>query len=81
MDHHKVVEDAIQHIEDHLQQPLSLDSVANAFHMSKYYFHRLFAAMVGCSLGQYILSRRLNASLTLIQNTTLSLTDIAYQLN
>jgi AraC family transcriptional regulator len=32
-------------------------------------------------LNKYILFRRLNASLTLIQNKNLSLTDIAYQLN
>jgi AraC family transcriptional regulator len=37
--------------------------------------------MMGCSLNNYILSRRLNASLQFIQNDTLSLTDIAYRLN
>lgn len=81
MDHHKVVENALLHIENHLQQPLSLDSVANTFHMSKFYFHRLFSAMMGCSLSQYILTRRLATSLTLIQDKRLSLTDIAYRLN
>jgi len=81
MDHHKIVEDALAHIENNLQQPLSLDSVAKTFNMSKFYFHRLFSAMMNCSLSQYILTRRLNASLTLIQNKTLSLTAIAYQLS
>ncbi|PAD71375.1 helix-turn-helix transcriptional regulator [Paenibacillus campinasensis] len=80
MDHHKVVEQALVLIEDNLQQPLSLDSVADAFHMSKFYFHRLFSAMMGCSLSQYILKRRLNASLPLIHNKTMSLTNIAYEL-
>ncbi|MEC0239786.1 AraC family transcriptional regulator [Paenibacillus dokdonensis] len=80
MDHNKVIECALIHIEDHLQQSLTVESVANSFNMSKYYFHRLFSAMMGCSLNQYILSRRLNASLTFIQNKNSSLTDIAYQL-
>ncbi|MFC4598764.1 helix-turn-helix transcriptional regulator [Cohnella hongkongensis] len=80
MDHHTIVEDALAHIENHLQQSLSVDSVARAFNLSKFYFHRLFSATIGCSLSQYILTRRLNASLTFIQNTNLSLTDIAYQL-
>jgi AraC family transcriptional regulator len=48
MDHYEVVENALMHIENNLQQPLSLDSVANNFYMSKYYFHRLFSAMMGC---------------------------------
>lgn len=81
MDHYDVIEDALLYIENNIQQPLSLDSVANTFNMSKYYFHRLFSAMMGCSLNNYILSRRLNASLKLIQNDNLSLTDIAYELN
>lgn len=80
MDHNKVIERALIHIEDHLQQSLTVESVANTFNMSKYYFHRLFSAMMGCSLNQYILSRRLNASLTFIQNKNRSLTDIAYQM-
>ncbi|PAQ15717.1 AraC family transcriptional regulator [Bacillaceae bacterium SAOS 7] len=81
MDYYDVIEDALIYIEDNLQQPLSLEAVADTFHMSKYYFHRLFSAMMGCSLNNYILSRRLNASLKLIPNESLSLTDIAHQLN
>ncbi|MEH7379027.1 AraC family transcriptional regulator [Bacillus sp. JJ1533] len=81
MDYYEVIEDALIYIEKNIQQPLSLSSVAKASKTSKYYFHRLFSAMMGCSLNNYILSRRLNASLPLIQNNNLSLTDIAYQLN
>jgi len=81
MEHHEVIEHALVHIEDHLDQSLSLDSVASTFNMSKYYFHRLFSAVMGCSLNSYILSRRLNAALLLIEAQQLSLTDIAYQLN
>lgn len=81
MDHHQVVENTLLYVEDHLHQPLSLDDIADAFHMSKYYFHRLFSAIMGCSLSHYVLTRRLNASLSLIQNKELSLTDIAYQLS
>lgn len=81
MEHYEVIENALIYIENNIQQPLTVGSVANRFNMSKYYFHRLFSAMMGCSLNQYILSRRLNASLTFIQNDHLSLTEIAYQLN
>ncbi|MFD1738664.1 helix-turn-helix transcriptional regulator [Bacillus salitolerans] len=81
MEHHEVIENALIYIENNIQHPLSLESVANSFNMSKYYFHRLFSAMMGCSLNHYIRSRRLNASLTLISNDNISLTEIAYQLN
>jgi AraC family transcriptional regulator len=81
MEHYEVIEGSLLYIEDNLQQPLSLESVSSSVNMSKYYFHRLFSAIMGCSLNQYILSRRLNASVQYIQNENLSLTDIAHQLN
>ncbi len=81
MDHYEVIEDALIYIENHIHEPLSLDSVSNHFNMSKYYFHRLFSALMGCTLNHYILSRRLNASLKFIQDDHVSLTEIAYMLN
>lgn len=81
MEHYEVIEKALIYIENNIEESLSLDSVASKFNLSKFYFHRLFSAMMGCSLNQYLLSRRLNASVKLIQNENLSLTDIAYQLN
>lgn len=81
MDHYKVIEKALFYIENNLDQPLSLDSVSSSFHMSKFYFHRLFSAMMGCSLNEYITARRLNASAERIQTTERSLTEIAYELN
>jgi len=81
MNHYEIIEDALMHIEENLEQPLSLDSVAASANLSKYYFHRLFSAMIGCSLNDYLLARRLNASLDFIQNQKDSLTEIAYRLN
>lgn len=81
MDHYEIIERALVHIEDHVDQPLTLESVADTFHVSKYYFHRLFSAIMGCSLNHYIRSRRLNASLPLVQSDRFSLTDIAYRLS
>ncbi|MDM5227254.1 AraC family transcriptional regulator [Cytobacillus sp. NJ13] len=81
MEHYEVIEKSLLYIENNLQQPLTLESVSNSFNISKYYFHRLFSAIMGCSLNQYTLSRRLNASVQYIQNENLSLTEIAYQLN
>src|SRR6476646_7660526 len=81
MNHYEVIEDTLIYIENHIHEPLSLDSVANTFNMSKYYFHRLFSALMGCTLNHYILSRRLNASLKFIQDDHYSLTDIAYKFN
>ena len=81
MEHYELIENALVYIEDHIEKSLSLESVSNHFNISKYYFHRLFSAMTGYSFNNYLLSRRLNKSVALIQNKNLSLTDIAYLLN
>lgn len=81
MEHYELVENALVYIEDNIEEPLSLESVSNHFSISKFYFHRLFSAMMGCSFNNYLLSRRLNKSVSFIQNEKLSLTDIAYRLN
>lgn len=81
MEQHEVIENVLEYIENNLHQSLTVESVAKPFNLSKFYFHRLFTAMMGCSLNHYILSRRLNASLPFIQSDGSSLTDIAYRLN
>lgn len=81
MEHYELVENALIYIEDNIEESLSLESVSNHFNISKFYFHRLFSAMTGYSFNNYLLSRRLNTSVNLIQNGKLSLTDIAYRLD
>lgn len=81
MEHYELVENSLVYIEDNIEESLSLESVSNHFNISKFYFHRLFSAMTGYSFNNYLLSRRLNKSINLIQNGKVSLTDIAYRLN
>ncbi|MEO3946374.1 helix-turn-helix domain-containing protein [Gorillibacterium sp. CAU 1737] len=58
---------ALQYIEDHLHEELSVEAVASAVSTSKYHFHRLFHASIGTPLGTYIRNRRLaNAASELI---------------
>lgn len=77
----ELIKEVLAYIESNLEEKLSLDILANHFHMSKFYFHRIFAAFTGKSLSSYVLSRRLNAAVRLILQSDMSLTQIAYQLN
>jgi len=79
MDVNHLIEDMQIYIEKHLEESITLDEITNAFHMSKYYTHRLFKAMTGFTLYAYVLERKLNYSLALMEND-IPLTDIAYQL-
>jgi len=80
MDYYDLIEDSLSYIEEHLDKTLDLECVSNKLNVSRFYFHRIFSAVMGTSLNHYILSRRLNASLQMILKENVSLTDIAYAL-
>ena len=54
--------EAITHyVDGHLDEPLSLDTLARQFYLSKYYLVHLFRENAGLSVHQYILKKRLAA--------------------
>ncbi len=57
----------LAHIDRPLDQPLALPELAAVAHFSPFHFHRLFAAWMGETLGDYLRRRRLDvAALRLI---------------
>ena len=54
-------EGLIQYIEQHLEENLSLESLAQHFFVSKYHIAHLFKERLGLSIHQYIIKKRLAA--------------------
>lgn len=50
------------YIDEHLPEPLDLARIARVAHFSDYHFHRLFAAWMGETLGDYLRRRRLEVA-------------------
>ena len=48
----------LEHIDRHLDAPLDLAALAEVAHFSPFHFHRLFAAWMGETLGDYVRRRR-----------------------
>ena len=68
------------HIEQHLDEELTLDALSAAAHYSPYHFHRAFSAYVGVSVGRYVQCMRLRrASLRLRSEPRAPVLDIALQ--
>lgn len=68
----------IDHVERNLDQPLSLAVLADVAHLSRYHFHRIFAAMVGETLHGFVQRLRLEKAATmLVGNPRASITAIA----
>lgn len=57
----------IDHIEAHLHESLSLKDMAKVAHFSPYHFHRVFGAMVGETLHQFIQRLRVEKAARLLR--------------
>ncbi len=69
---------ALEFIDSHLDQSLQLDDVARASHFSAYHFHRIFHALVGETVNEYVSRKRLEkAAKRLISRPELSITNVS----
>jgi len=55
----ELVGSAIQYIEEHIADDLSIEAIARHVNVSPFYFQKGFAMLCGFTLGEYIRSRRL----------------------
>lgn len=74
-----MIHNLIQLIEENIRKDLDLDAIAKETGFSKYYIHRLFKAITGQTLMNYVRGRRLTLSLNELVNTRLNIIDIAQE--
>ncbi len=70
------IRQALLYIDANLEESLTVEGIAERFHFSAYYFHRMFTAIVGKSLAAHIRARRIAAACGMISQTDDSLTEI-----
>ncbi len=69
----------IDHIAAHIDEDLSLETLARVANFSPYHFHRIFRAMIGETLSRFIARLRIEkASLQLIYQSKKSITEVAF---
>ena len=63
------IKNALEYIDNHLDEPITFESVAKQFNFSPYYFHRMFSIIVGKSMTAHIRDRRLMRACIQLVNT------------
>ncbi len=71
--------DLLAYIDEHYMDALTLDDMASLMGFSKYHFARLFKNYTGYTFCDYLNHRRINATMKLLPNTELPITQIAMQ--
>jgi AraC-like DNA-binding protein len=64
---------------ENYHKDMSLDLIAEALHVSKYYLSHLFATKLNMRLNDYIAMLRVSEACKLLANADQGITDIAYQ--
>ena len=73
----KKLKQAIDYIQEHLAQQISLNELANDLGISRYYFCRLFKQSTGLSPHQYVIQQRVERAKQLLLQGKMSIVDIA----
>ncbi|MFD3602069.1 helix-turn-helix domain-containing protein, partial [Streptomyces sp. NPDC058656] len=73
------ITDVITWILDHLDEPLTLESVSRHSHMSTRTLRRRFRAVTGTSVMNWVATRRVARARELLETTRLGIDDIAHR--
>ncbi|MDO5519335.1 MAG: AraC family transcriptional regulator [bacterium] len=68
------------YLSQNCEQNISLDELAAHFYLSKYYLCRIFKEITNYTIKEYVNIHRILKAKNLLENTSLSISDISYQL-
>ncbi|MDD7793100.1 helix-turn-helix transcriptional regulator [Clostridium sp. 'White wine YQ'] len=77
MDHDLCIKESIEYIENNLKGKIELKELADKAFLSKYHYHRIFHAIVGEPVAEYVRKRRLEEAANELISTDNKIVDIA----
>lgn len=73
----KSLNKTLDYIEDNLDSQIEIDEIAKVAFVSRYHFQRMFHALTGFTLGEYIRNRRLTLAAEELTSKDVMVTDVA----
>ncbi|MEK3775338.1 MULTISPECIES: effector binding domain-containing protein [Paenibacillus] len=77
MDHYTQIQLAIEYLEQHLQDDFNIRETSAAANFSAFHFQRLFQAITGFTVLEYVRRRRLTEAAGMLRGTSEGILDIA----
>lgn len=77
-DYAKRINIIIEYIGNHLNDEMDLKELAEISNFSEFHFHRIFKAIIGESVGAFVVRMRIETAARLLRYSNLSVQDIAY---
>lgn len=73
------IQSAIDYMEEHLNEDLQIETLANVAALSPFYFQRLFSRLVNKTVYDYIKMRKLSKASEILKSTNTRIVDIAME--
>ena len=73
------IQKAIDYTEEHLEEEIDFEKVAEEACSSSFKFQRIFTALCGISLGEYIRNRRLSRAAEILATSDAKVIDVAFR--
>ena len=73
----EIIQSVLRYIEEHLNEPLTLDTVAAYTGYSPYHLHKMFTAICGLPLHAYVRRRQVSKGALLLVQSDLRIAEIA----
>ncbi|MGE7837466.1 effector binding domain-containing protein [Viridibacillus arvi] len=70
---------AIDYMEEHLTENISIEDIARQANVSEFHFQRTFAILTDTSIGEYLRGRRLTLAAHELANSNCKIIDVAYK--
>jgi AraC-like DNA-binding protein len=74
---HEKISKVMQYIDQHYERALSMKEIASVVSVSPYYLSRLFSAMTGYTVKEYMIKQRIKKAKDFLANSDATLSDIA----
>jgi AraC family transcriptional regulator len=71
------IQTAVEYINRHITEDISIDEISSACYLSKYHFCRIFKQKTGITVMEYILKTRIMMAKELLCGPKLSVTEIS----
>ncbi len=71
------IQSIIQFLDEHYQEPISLQELGKEFHISPSYLSHIFKTEIGLPPIKYLMNRKIGESQNLLMNTSLPISDIS----
>lgn len=79
MDYFLIIQDAVDYIEKHLYEDITIENVATEISFSIPHFYRIFSSLVGETPKSYIRKRRISNSAVMLKESDLKICDVAFE--